>query len=135
LYGVANYGAACGVPGCGTVFHLDITAGKESVLHRFTGQPSDGANPAAGLIRDSAGNFYGTTESGATGNMGTVFEVTAAGDETVLYSFRSGAKGGPRYPALLETRPAISTAPPATSALMAPVTNTEPCSSSTRLET
>ena len=41
--------------GCGTVFKLTPT-GKETVLHSFQG--SDGANPTAGLVRDSAGNFY-----------------------------------------------------------------------------
>lgn len=94
LYGIANYGGACSVPGCGTVFQLEIAAGRESVFHSFTGQPSDGANPAAGLTRDSAGNLYGTTENGGTYNQGTVFEITAAGAEAVLYNFQGGAKGG-----------------------------------------
>jgi hypothetical protein len=50
------------------------------VLYGFTGSP-DAAHPAATLIFDKAGNFYGTTESGGTGQLcqggcGTVFEVS-----------------------------------------------------------
>jgi uncharacterized repeat protein (TIGR03803 family) len=57
-----------------------------TVLHTFTGM-TDGANPYAGLIRDKAGNFYGTTHDGGSPGQGTVFKVTAKGKETVLYSF------------------------------------------------
>ena len=50
-----------------------------TVLYSFTGG-ADGANPQAGLIRDQAGNLYGTASY-------TVFKVDRAGNETVLYSF------------------------------------------------
>jgi uncharacterized repeat protein (TIGR03803 family) len=77
--------------GCGTVFELDAT-GKETVLHSFTDSP-DGANPFAGLIRDAAGNLYGTTAGGgAFGFYGTVFKLTT-GKYEVLYSFTGGADG------------------------------------------
>jgi uncharacterized repeat protein (TIGR03803 family) len=64
LYGTTKYGGetSCsfqGSLGCGTVFTLDLT-GKESVLHSFIGG-TDGADPIAGLLRDSVGNLYGTT--------------------------------------------------------------------------
>jgi uncharacterized repeat protein (TIGR03803 family) len=59
---------------------------KETVLYTFTGSP-DGASPWAGLIRDKAGNFYGTTHDGGNPGQGTVFELTANGKETMLYSF------------------------------------------------
>jgi uncharacterized repeat protein (TIGR03803 family) len=43
------------------------------------------------------GTFYGTTESGGTDEFGTVFSITPAGVETVLYSFTSmGDGGGPQ---------------------------------------
>jgi len=47
----------------GTVFKLSPD-GKETVLHSFTGTGGDGANPVAPLIRDAAGNLYGSTEYG-----------------------------------------------------------------------
>ncbi|MGA2738744.1 MAG: choice-of-anchor tandem repeat GloVer-containing protein [Bryobacteraceae bacterium] len=60
LYGCASAG---GSAHDGVVFKLDPT-GHETVLHSFTGSPSDGAGPQAALLLDSAGNLYGTTYSG-----------------------------------------------------------------------
>jgi uncharacterized repeat protein (TIGR03803 family) len=71
--------------GCGTVFKLD-PSGHETVLYSFTGTNGDGANPAAGLIMDSAGNLYGTTAGGSPG-AGTVFKLDPSRHETVLYGF------------------------------------------------
>jgi uncharacterized repeat protein (TIGR03803 family) len=45
------------------------------------------------VILDAAGNLYGTTTSGGTYNYGSVFEFSAAGQMTLLYSFLSGADG------------------------------------------
>jgi uncharacterized repeat protein (TIGR03803 family) len=65
LYGTTYYGGdyGCGFDGygCGTVFRLDTTGG-EAVLYRFS-RVSDGLYPQAGLVRDAAGNLYGTTRS------------------------------------------------------------------------
>ena len=47
----------------------------------------------AGLLRDSAGNLYGTTFSGGTSH-GVVFKLDATGAETVLYTFKGQADGG-----------------------------------------
>ena len=55
------------------MFKLDST-GKWTVLYNFTGG-ADGGGPAAGLVRDEAGNLYGTTSMG-NANGGTVFELT-----------------------------------------------------------
>jgi uncharacterized repeat protein (TIGR03803 family) len=99
LYGTTQTG---GANFFGTVFELDNT-GKETVLYSFTGG-SDGATPYAGLVRDSAGNLYGTTSQGGMDNIGTVFEVDTTGKETVLYSFTGGTDGGLPYAGLVRDR-------------------------------
>jgi len=71
LYGTTQYG---GTSGDGTVFAI-TTSGQETILHSFTGQPGDGANPEAGLI-DVNGTLYGTTQSGGANDVGTVFSIT-----------------------------------------------------------
>ena len=48
----------------GTVFQFDLNTGRNTVLHTFTGGTADGAGPAGGLVRDSAGNLYGATRLG-----------------------------------------------------------------------
>jgi uncharacterized repeat protein (TIGR03803 family) len=88
LYGTTSVGGATNT---GTVFVLSPT-GLETVLYSFQGG-TDGANPQAGVIRDSAGNLYGTTMSGGAYGNGTVFQVSPTGVETVLYSFQGGTDG------------------------------------------
>jgi uncharacterized repeat protein (TIGR03803 family) len=93
LYGTTIYGGKinCGVgSGCGVVFKLD-TSGQETVLYRFSGG-SDGSYPHAGVVRDSAGNLYGTAFDGGTVEAGVVYKVDTTGHETVLYQFQ-GADG------------------------------------------
>jgi len=83
LYGTTDSGGTpCGFPGCGVVFKVDKT-GKETVLHAFTG--NDGDQPLD-MVRDSAGNLYGTTLEGGnqscdivfTSSCGVVFKLTAS---------------------------------------------------------
>jgi uncharacterized repeat protein (TIGR03803 family) len=102
LFGTTYYGgdvSNCGPRlGCGVVYEVN-TAGTETVLHSFTGYPSDGAYPAAPVARDKSGNLYGTTQEGGTGDCGggsgcgTVFKIDTAGNETVLYSFTGKSDG------------------------------------------
>jgi hypothetical protein len=74
LYGTTKSNApggtgVCGYWGCGTVFKLTPNANgtyTETVLHQSTGG-TDGAIPSAGLIADSQGNLYGTTNQGGGG--------------------------------------------------------------------
>lgn len=88
LYGTASSG---GSSGAGVVFKLN-TSGQETVLHTFTGG-TDGAQPEARLVANKAGILFGTTYAGGVSNAGTVFGVTPAGKEKVLYSFTGGADG------------------------------------------
>jgi uncharacterized repeat protein (TIGR03803 family) len=92
-----------GLNPCGTVFELVNSSGNytEKVLYNFAGLPSDGFEPLAGLIADSAGNLYGTTAYGGSNfcgatTCGTVFELVKSSNgytEKVLYMF-TGYGGG-----------------------------------------
>jgi uncharacterized repeat protein (TIGR03803 family) len=95
LYGTTRYagnmgGGCSAIGGCGTVFKI-TTTGRLTTLHSF--DLTDGANPDAGLIQATDGNFYGTTYSGGANNnctygtCGTVFKITPAGTLTRLHSF------------------------------------------------
>jgi len=88
LYGTTDY---AGTSFAGVVFKISKT-GKESVLYNFTGG-DDGQYPYAPLVRDAAGNLYGTTSQGGTSGLGVVFKLTPTGKETVLHSFTGGADG------------------------------------------
>jgi uncharacterized repeat protein (TIGR03803 family) len=103
LYGTTFEGGQSG-PGCsqaffcGTVYSI-TTKGVEKVVYRFA-SGSDGAAPIAALI-DVNGVLYGTTAAGGAigscfaskGNCGTVYSITTAGVETVLYTFAGGLGG------------------------------------------
>ena len=71
LYGTADAG---GAHNYGVVFEVPA-GGAEGVLYSFTGTGGDGADPLAGLVRDAAGNLYGTTASGGASGLGTVFKL------------------------------------------------------------
>ena len=80
----------------GTVFQLKPSGSgwTENVLYIFTGS-SDGNEPDTGVIFDAAGNLYGSTVFGGTGNGGTVFELTPSGGNwtfSALYDF-TGIQG------------------------------------------
>jgi uncharacterized repeat protein (TIGR03803 family) len=92
LYGTTSQGGAYGL---GTVFKI-TPAGAETTLYSFKGG-SDGAMPEAGLL-NVGGVLFGTTAAGGAGcnggeGCGTVFRLTPAGAETVIYAFRSGSDG------------------------------------------
>jgi len=112
LYGTTTEG---GRFDSGTIYQLSPNPDgtwAESVLYNFCSLGSntdcpDGLFPMAGLLRDSAGNLYGTTYAGGNqlcpydvGGCGTVFELsppTSTGGvwtETVLYNFCSTQASG-----------------------------------------
>ena len=72
---------------------VGAVAQQLKVLHNF-GQGVDGAQPQAPLLRDAAGNLYGTTSLGGTHGGGIAFELSRSGangawTETILYNFKS----------------------------------------------
>jgi uncharacterized repeat protein (TIGR03803 family) len=95
FYGTTFSGGANG--DYGTVFEI-TPAGKLTTLYSFCskGDCADGFYPYAGLVQASNGNFYGTTSYGGAHHGGTVFEITAAGKLTTIYSFcsKSGCADG-----------------------------------------
>lgn len=74
------------------------------MLHTFTGPP-DGQLSYAGLV-DVDGTLYGTTQYGGTGSCGggcgTVFKITKAGKESVVYRFKAAPDGENPYAGLID---------------------------------
>jgi uncharacterized repeat protein (TIGR03803 family) len=70
--------------------------GTETVLLSFGDFPH-GANPYAPLVRDAAGNLYGTTNQGGAANVGVVFKLTPSREMKVLHSFQGGTDGANPY--------------------------------------
>jgi uncharacterized repeat protein (TIGR03803 family) len=58
----------------------------EIVVHSF-GMGTDGQEPVGGVVFDKHGNFYGTTLLGGANGNGTVYKITSAGVEKVIYNF------------------------------------------------
>jgi uncharacterized repeat protein (TIGR03803 family) len=81
-----------GLPGgFGTVFKI-TTSGTETVSYIFRGPFADGSGPLGRLVK-LGGTLYGTTISGGTYNLGTVYQISSAGVESVLYSFQNASDG------------------------------------------
>jgi hypothetical protein len=85
--------------GCGVIFKM--TPNRDGtwayhVLHRFASSSTDGQRPFAGLVMDTAGNFYGSTALGGVHNNGTIFKFAFTDGhwkKTVLYDFPKHADG------------------------------------------
>ena len=106
LYGTTFGGGnqGCQPIGCGAVYELTRAgngAWTEQLIYSFKG--ADGENPLGGLVLDSAGNLYGTTDYGGqqTCNMGcgTIFKLsrTQGGQwvHTLLHAFNGADGWGP----------------------------------------
>lgn len=97
------YGTALdGFYGEGTVYELiHGSPWTVNLLYTFDNiYKSDGTIPLAGLIFDTVGNLYGTTETGGntacSNGCGTVFELTPSSGtwtENLIYEFNAGASG------------------------------------------
>jgi uncharacterized repeat protein (TIGR03803 family) len=102
LFGTASAGGdkRCGNrTGCGVAYELTPLASggwSETIVYRFHYAPGIYA-PSSSLLRDTAGNFYGTSSTGGSGNVGGVFELSPSGDGPytgqLLKSFQFGREG------------------------------------------
>jgi uncharacterized repeat protein (TIGR03803 family) len=78
LYGTTYYGGD-GMNNFGALFKITL-AGKLTTLHKFE-TVTGGEYPEGGLVQDTDGNFYGTTNAGGTsyncyeGTCGTIFSL------------------------------------------------------------
>ncbi|MCU1302277.1 MAG: hypothetical protein JWQ87_2561 [Candidatus Sulfotelmatobacter sp.] len=100
LYGTTYY---AGVNDVGTVYKLTNANGSwsETVLYSFKGG-TDGSSPISTLVRDAAGNLYGTTSDGGTNcACGVIFKVrrnsNGSWTETVPYRFPGAPASGFAY--------------------------------------
>ncbi len=99
FYGATQNG---GTLGQGTLFKIS-TNGELNSLYTFGYAYHDGANPAAGLVLGSDGNFYGTTPyGGGNGGDGTVFIMSTSGAVTTLHTFTDADDGANPYGGLVQ---------------------------------
>ncbi|AGY60627.1 choice-of-anchor tandem repeat GloVer-containing protein [Gloeobacter kilaueensis] len=83
---------------CSLVLTPSVSAQTLNTVVNFTG--TNGASPAATLVQDSDGSFYGTTKAGGTSancnsGCGTVFRVMPDGTLTTLVDFTGSNGYGP----------------------------------------
>ncbi len=99
LYGTTSGGGAYGV---GTAFELQHSSSgrwRELIVHTF--DVKTGSAPVGGLVFDSKGDLFGTTQAGGSSGVGVVFELEHSGSSTwttrVLHNFTGGTDGGYPY--------------------------------------
>jgi uncharacterized repeat protein (TIGR03803 family) len=68
------------------------------ILYTFCTQHCNDGSTPNGMIRDSAGNLYGTTAYGGVADRGVVFKLAADGTETILHDFCAGNCSDGGYP-------------------------------------
>jgi len=88
LYGSTRNG---GAGAAGVIYKVDAGTHAFSVVATFNG--ANGSVPEQRLLADADGNLYGTTFSGGTKNLGTVYEVPAGTNTIVTLATFDGANG------------------------------------------
>jgi uncharacterized repeat protein (TIGR03803 family) len=94
VVGVTPYG---GSYYSGVAYGFDAESGVYKVLHSFTGGATDGAQPTAAVVPESATSALGTAQFGGNSGFGTVFRMTDKGVITVLHSFNGVDGRIPQY--------------------------------------
>ena len=107
IYGTTYYGGRKRYRRClRTVSPVRLGNGTSRVIYSFqTG--SDGNSPISNLVRDAAGNLYGTTSEGGLGS-GTIFKLSPIGGgqwtESVVHAFAGPPDGGFSYNGMVVDR-------------------------------
>jgi uncharacterized repeat protein (TIGR03803 family) len=99
LYGTTYGGGAYGV---GTVFQVKRGSGgqwTEKVIHTF--DVKTGSDPVGGLVFDSKGDLFGTTQGGGAYKVGVAFALLYSGKDVwtarAIHNFTGGSDGGYPY--------------------------------------
>jgi uncharacterized repeat protein (TIGR03803 family) len=92
------YGTTQGGSGNGEIFELprgSATIRLVGLNLPGTGSTQNGVSPEGGVVMDSAGNLYGTAESGGYSGYGSVFELPQGSTAiNVVASFNGASQGG-----------------------------------------
>jgi len=84
-------------------FALRAAAGPSlSTLYSFTNSVNPVGAAVTAMVQGTNGNFYGTTLSGGTNGMGSIFMVTPGGAFTTLVSFNGSNGSAPAAPLFLD---------------------------------
>lgn len=89
LYGTTFSG---GTAGKGTVFRIGTDGTAFEVLHDFAGGAGDGSLPSGSLTL-AGGNLYGTTQTGGSSDVGTIFRLAVDGSSFSLEHHFNGSDG------------------------------------------
>jgi uncharacterized repeat protein (TIGR03803 family) len=99
LFGTTQYGGNSSV---GTIWEIVSGSGSVTTLASF--DTSNGARPYAGLVADSNGDFFGTTQFGGAGSDGTIFELQKNSTSIVTVASFNGTDGSdPQAPLILDS--------------------------------
>ncbi len=92
LYGMTIYGGASGK---GTIFRINKNGTGFALLHSFSGNAADGANPFYSSLLLKGSTLYGMTMGGGSADAGVIFKINTDGTKfRVLHSFIGGAADG-----------------------------------------
>ena len=99
LYGTTLLGGAPAgdefPTGCGLVFKVNKDGSGYQVQHRFSLSPDNGAAPFAGVVENSTGVLFGTTQRGGARGAGVVFRLNRDGTGfAILHHFMENEKDG-----------------------------------------
>lgn len=88
----------------GTVYRVQKDGSGYLVLHHFGSSSVDGKQPRGGLVESIDGGLYGTTETGGTDGVGTVFRMNkdGTGYEILHHFSRTGGDGQNPMATLME---------------------------------